>query len=135
MEVLKLFEPLFPSWIPIPSLYEILDIKPGLPLNLKIINWNYFLRQFLTATYNGSIATIYINAELTQANVVNYYSSLINRTKNFIGKSNWNDPFSYSYLDDLRFYNKSLTQVQINYLMYQNYTSKFLTLLESFEFT
>ena len=49
---------------------------------------------------------------------VNYWSTSLNRTKNFIGKSNWAaDGFSDSLLDDLRFYNTSLNQTEIMDIM------------------
>jgi len=44
-----------------------------------------------------------------------------------IGKSNWlTDGYSSLYLDDLRFFNKSLNQEEIIQLMKQNGTCEFL---------
>ena len=49
----------------------------------------------------------------------------LSRSNCYIGKSNWaTDGYSNSYLDDLRFYNKSLTQEEINELMNYNQNEK-----------
>jgi hypothetical protein len=86
--------------------------------------------QFLTATFNGSMARIYLNRTLVAESVIQSHIRPFNlsRSKCYIGKSNWlsnGDGYSYSYLDDLRFYSKSLTQEEINELMNysQNETS------------
>jgi hypothetical protein len=84
--------------------------------------------QFLTATNNGTIAIIYLNGTLVaESNTQNYTRPFnLSRSSCYIGKSNWaHDGYSHSYLDDLRFYNKSLTQEEINELMdyHQNETS------------
>jgi hypothetical protein len=76
--------------------------------------------QLLTATFDGRAMKIYINTTLTAT--YNLSSNVVipslNRTKNYVGKSNLNgDGYSFSYIDELRFYNKSLTQSQINELM------------------
>ena len=81
--------------------------------------------QFLVATFKeGSSLLLYINGVLiTSASATYGYSSKLRTTNNFIGKSNWNaNGYSSSYLDDLRFYNVSLTQAQINGLMTSNNT-------------
>jgi len=55
----------------------------------------------------------------------------LTRSSCFIGKSNWDfHGFSSSYLDDLRFYNRSLTQIEIQQLMNQvcKNVLKFITL-------
>ncbi len=51
----------------------------------------------------------------------------INRISNLIGKSNMGggDGYSSSYIDDLRFYNKSLTQSELLKIMNLN-TSKYI---------
>jgi len=45
---------------------------------------------------------------------------MVTRSNCFIGKSNWNDSFSYSYIDNLRIYNKSLSQDELIEIMNQN---------------
>jgi hypothetical protein len=75
--------------------------------------------QFLTATFSQTSIVFYINANLTGSAKVNYTNPRIIRTSNQIGSN------SRFYLDDLRFYNKSLTQSEIFDLMCENQTSKF----------
>jgi hypothetical protein len=75
--------------------------------------------QFFTATFNGTSARIYLNGTLMGSS--SFSSSTlasIQRSNCYIGKSAWSgDGYSSSYLDDLRFYNKSLTQTEIVQLM------------------
>jgi hypothetical protein len=87
--------------------------------------------QFLSVTLNRNSSRIYLDGQLTINLNKNYTLQISNRTKCYIGKSNWaGDGYSYSYLDDLRFYNKSLSQGEIVELMnYQNQTSKTFHLL------
>lgn len=78
----------------------------------------------LTATFNGSTMSLYINSVLVNSGLNLVLVPTLSRSNCFIGKSNSaNDGFSSSYLDDLRFYNKSLTQVEILELMNQNETT------------
>jgi hypothetical protein len=83
--------------------------------------------QFLAATFNGTNARVYLNGEL-KANLSYMYSlPTLSRSHCYIGKSNWaGDGYSYSYLDDLKFFNKSLTQDEIIWLMNQNETCKYI---------
>ena len=65
---------------------------------------------------------IYINGSMT---VNKTFSTImpptISRSSCYIGKSNWaGDGYSDSYLDDLRFYNKSLSQSEIIHLLNYN---------------
>ena len=79
--------------------------------------------QFLVATFNGTNSFVYLNGTLTKQYNQSFSLPTLNRTKCFIGKSNWNeDRASYSYLDELRLYNKSLTHTEIIELMNQNST-------------
>ena len=72
--------------------------------------------QFLVATFNSDMV-VYINGVAHTGVSVRKLPPVL-RTLNYIGKSNWaSDGFSYSYIDDLRFYNISLSRTQINELM------------------
>ena len=108
-------------------------IKPYIAL-LYGSNWNVFASsatnlslnqwQFLVATFNGSTSSIYLNGPLTIQLIQPFSLSTLPRANCYVGKSNWpSDGYSYSYLDELRFYNKSLTQTEIVSLMNQNQTS------------
>jgi hypothetical protein len=98
---------------------------------INLDNW-----QLYTATYDGKNLHIFLNGEL-KANVYKNYTLKrnLNRSNCYIGKSNWlSDGYSYSYLDDLRFYNKSLSQAEIlELLLNQNQTSKNLKILILFK--
>jgi hypothetical protein len=74
--------------------------------------------QFLAATFNGTNVRIYIDGLLCTDVYSPFTLTPIQRTKCFVGKSNWlEDDFSSFHLDELRFYNKSLSQEEINLLM------------------
>lgn len=75
--------------------------------------------QFLTITFNGTASYIYINGCISQSTtfVKPYILPTIFRNFTYIGKRS---AYSNSYLDDLRFYNKSLAQSEILDLMYEN---------------
>jgi len=83
--------------------------------------------QFLTATFNGTIARVYLNGTfVAESNIQNYIRPFnLSRSKCYIGKSNMpSNGYSSSYVDDLRFYNKSLGKEIIELMNYiQNKTS------------
>jgi hypothetical protein len=83
--------------------------------------------QFLAVSYNGTSLRIYKNDQIIMdMDGLSYQLPVILRNNCYIGKSNWHgDGYSYSLLDDLRFYNKSLTQTEIIDLMNQNDTGTF----------
>ena len=73
--------------------------------------------QFLVATFDGFNVRIYLNGQNVMTQPSAFTFPLI-RTNCFIGKSNWNsDGFSSSILDDLRFYNRALTDSEVTQLM------------------
>ena len=83
-------------------------------------NW-----QFIVATFNGTNTRLYLNGILTAESNQSYSMPVTKRTNCYIGKSS--DPsngYSHSVFDDLRFYNKSLSQNEILELMNYNETSK-----------
>jgi len=74
--------------------------------------------QFLTATFNGNQMSLYINGNQTCNRTKAYTLPVVNRAYNYIGKSfDSYDGYSSSIIDDLRFYNKCLTQTEILELM------------------
>jgi hypothetical protein len=97
-------------------------IKAYSSLNLTEYQW-----QFLATTFNGTNARVYLNGELIADQFHHVCLPTLSRNNCYIGKSNWpGDGYSHSYLDDLKFYNKSLTQEEIVWLMYQNETCKYM---------
>ena len=82
-------------------------------LSLTLGSW-----QFLVATFNGTNTRIYIDGRLGIDVYAPFTLAPIQRTKCFVGKSNWlQDDLSSFYRDELRFFNKSLSQEEINLLM------------------
>ena len=77
--------------------------------------------QFLVATFDGFNSRIFLNGQLTAVSLnYPYAMKTLTRSNCFIGKSNWaGQGVSSSFLDDFRFYNKSLTQTEIQQLMNQ----------------
>ena len=87
----------------------------------SLVNINAW--QFLAVTYNGNDASIYLNGKLVAKASFNFGLQTLTRTNCYIGKSNWpEDGYSFSYIDDLRFYYKSLNQKEIISLMMMNQT-------------
>ena len=92
--------------------------------SLTLNNW-----QHLAASFDGIQMKIFINGTLMSETDYPVKGSLmptsLNRTYCYVGKSNWaNNGFSFSFLDDLRFYNKSLSQSEINEVMNDLSSSK-----------
>jgi hypothetical protein len=94
-------------------IFRLFSMQITSSLSLTLNQW-----QHLASTFDGQIFSIYINGTLsvngTKSSTYTQLPSL-NRTQNYVGKSNWKnwDEYPYSYIDDLRFYNKSLTQQEI----------------------
>jgi hypothetical protein len=87
---------------------------------LKLNQW-----QFLALTFNGTYSSVYINGSLTAETNNTFTMPTLTRSLCFVGKSNWAaNGYSSSYVDELKFFNKSLTQQEIISLMSLNETSK-----------
>jgi hypothetical protein len=71
------------------------------PLNLGA--WTH-----LVFTLNGTLGSIYLNGTLTAQNSI-YVPNNVIRSPYYIGKSHWPDGNLNADLDDLRFYNRSIT--------------------------
>jgi len=108
------------------SLQPLFQFYTGLDLILSTISNKAITEnqwQFLTATFNGTNARVYLNGTLEGESNIQSYTRPFNlsRSNCYIGKSAWAiDAYSNSYLDDLRFHNKSLTQEEILELMNYN---------------
>ena len=102
------------------------EICPGSPCIVNFASSVAFTLntwQFLAVTFDGATFSIYIDAVLTGSLSYTYTMPALTRTNNYIGRSNWAiDSYSWSYVDDLRFFNMSLSQTDIYFLM--NLTSK-----------
>jgi hypothetical protein len=86
-------------------------------MSLELNKW-----QFITVTFNGSQLSLFINDTLVDSTQV--LSTKIpkeQRANNFFGKSNYpTDGVSCSCLDEIRFYNISLSRTQIIDLINEN---------------
>ena len=72
----------------------------------------------LAATFDGRKTNFYYNG-ISNCNSSFYQPSNVIRSKNFIGKSNWDvDEPANAVYDELRIYNRVLTLNEINSLMY-----------------
>jgi hypothetical protein len=93
------------------------------PQPLALNQW-----QYLAVTFNGTNARFYLNGNLTDDILFSYTLHNVSRSNCYIGKSNCaDDGYSHSYLDDLRFYSKCLTQEEIIQLMIsQNEPSNYI---------
>ena len=82
--------------------------------NLTLGEW-----QFLAVTFDGSVSFIYLNGTQVASQNQVFSLPIVTRTQCYIGKSydSINNGYSYSLIDDLRFYSKALTQVEILELM------------------
>ena len=87
--------------------------------NLTFNQW-----QFFTLTFNGTQTNMYINSDLVINKTVDRLTmATVTRNSCYIGKSHWpSNGNTGAYLDDLRFYNVSLTQTEVIELMNQNET-------------
>ncbi|MGD1808974.1 LamG-like jellyroll fold domain-containing protein [Dapis sp. BLCC M126] len=98
----------------------VLDVYQGATQNrikadgmLELNQWLY-----VTVTVDGSgSGKIYKNGEEVQSGLVHLPNN-INRTKNYIGDSNWpNDAFFHGKMSHLRMYNRALSKEEINECM------------------
>ena len=88
-------------------------IDPNLPLIIG--QWTH-----LVFTLSETTGSLYMNGLLISQNNIMYVPRNINRTSNYVGKSNLNGHGNlWADLDDLRFYNRSMTQAEVNYLFLQ----------------
>jgi len=80
--------------------------------------------QFITITFNGTQGNIFLDGILIKNKIIPKLTmATVSRTNCYFGKSAWSGNGNTSaYLDDLRFFNVSLTQSEVIQLMSQNET-------------
>ena len=72
----------------------------------------------ITATFQSSIAKIYVNGVLTgSATVANMLPAATYRNQNYIGGSSWDESDSTAIIDDLRIYRRALGVTEINAIL------------------
>jgi hypothetical protein len=89
---------------------QMLDTAP-----LPIGQWTH-----LALTLSGNTGVLYVDGAPRVAGIIPLNPSDINSTFNYIGKSQWPDPFFSGMIDDFRIYNYALDQSQIASL-YHNF--------------
>ncbi len=79
--------------------------------------------EYYCATISGDSMKIYVNGVL-KAQKKGHPIKNVARTKNFIGRSNWcsNDPDFKGFMDEVRIYNRALSETEINSLYLQTPT-------------
>ncbi len=72
----------------------------------------------VAVTLSGSVGKLYVNGSLVGQNTSMTLnpSSLGNTTNNYIGKSQWADPYLDGRIDDFRIYSRALTASEVNTL-------------------
>jgi len=73
--------------------------------------------EYYCATISGDTMRIYVNGVL-KAEKKGHPILNVSRSRNFIGRSNWcsNDPDFKGFMDEVRIYNRALTEAEINNL-------------------
>lgn len=74
---------------------------------LELMSWS-----MLTVVYDGSMLRIYINKQLQSQNVANI---TVPNARYYVGRGN-DEEYSVGYQSDLMFYNRALSQTEINSL-------------------
>jgi len=88
--------------------YKEVVSEAKIPLN----QWNH-----LVFTLEGNTARVYLNRELVAAQTNFLQPPAVNRSNNFLGKSNWpQDPFTKATIDDFIIYDRALNEAEIHAL-------------------
>jgi len=74
--------------------------------------------QHVAVTWTGNVGTLYVNAVQVgqNASMTLKPSSLGNTTLNYIGRSQYNDPYLAGLVDEFRIYNRALSAAEISQL-------------------
>lgn len=75
--------------------------------------------EFVCFVVNETMGSIYLNGKKV-AESVSYRALHSVRTKNYLGKSNWNDGLANADFDELKIFNRALSQNEILQEMYGN---------------
>ena len=86
------------------------EVIPNIPTPL--LSWTH-----MVSTFNGSYLNLYLNGTLLGSTPSAYPPNIV-RTSNFIGKSYYNlNTLANAIFDEIRFYNRALSQIEIEQLM------------------
>lgn len=103
--------------------FKITNATDSLPTLESSVSLPVKVWQFITFTLNNTLATIYLNGSIV-AQGPSYVPRNVVRASNYLGRSHWLDPDRdlYADLDELRIYNRALSQVEIIGLMNDNFS-------------
>lgn len=87
-------------------------------LNLNVANTLYYNQNMMyTYTADGTTLRLYINGTLVGSGAASGFPNTGTRSLNYIGRSNWADPYYYGSISAVQIYNRALSQAEIQ----QNY--------------
>ena len=93
---------------------------PIIQLNLN--QWKHLACIFSFPFYSIYIDGIEFKTQFSKTNFASFSFANVNRTSNFIGRSNWLDDLDAdAYFDDLKLFNRALTQQEIQFEMNNNF--------------
>jgi hypothetical protein len=96
-----------------------ISVTGGDPYYLTDINYNDNTWRHITWTLTyaaenvtSSTWTVYVNGVSKASVSSRYYPPTVTRTSNYIGRSNWSDPYYNGYIDDFRVYHRVVTAAE-----------------------
>ena len=116
--------PVFGAFFHTTTSTPVLNGGPSLIKNPTANVWHFFAWTIPYST-GSTTHTFYFNGSTATA-TTSSYPAIIQRSSNFIGRSNWsNDPYINLQVDDFRYYDRVLTPVEID-LIYNHMSSIYL---------
>ena len=67
---------------------------------------------FLSVVLNNSMIKVYFNGTLNNSGTMTVPAN-ITRTKNYFGKSNWNNPYTNGIIDEFKIFDRALNETEI----------------------
>ncbi len=75
--------------------------------------WQYVAATFVPNGSGGGTATLYLNGAVVNSGTIGYAPTSVTRTHNYIGKSDWNDPYFKGSIQDVAIYPGALSSARI----------------------
>jgi len=72
---------------------------------------------YTSLTEDTNTWNIYIDGKVVYTTTAGNYPNITTRTNNYIGKSNWPDPYATGYVDDFRIYNRVISPSEVSSLL------------------
>jgi len=89
--------------------------QPTVGYNYTDNNWHHFCWTiaYTSLTTDTNTWKLYIDGVVVYTTAVGNYPNITTRTNNYIGKSNWDDPYATGYVDDFRIYNRVVSSSEV----------------------